>query len=297
MSFANLKRNSASNFEKLNQELSKLNQKDNTGDDRLWKLAVDKAGNGFAVIRFLPPKDGETPFIRIWNHSFKGPSGLWYIENSLSTFGEPDPVGEQNSVLWNTGLDSDKAIARERKRKLKFYSNIYVVKDPANPENEGKVFLYSYGKKIFDKLNDVMNPVEDPLDPKEPINPFDLWEGANFKLKQRKVEDWPNYEKSEFEKPAPLSDDDSELEEIYNQVYSLNDLLDRKNFKTYDELKAKFEKVISGNSTSSKKQYAEADERKEAPVLKEKSAPIQSVVDDDDDDDLSFFKNIANSDD
>ena len=238
MSFADLKRSSSSNFDKLTKELSKLNSNNSDRNDNsnIWKPATDKAGNGYAVIRFLPAPDGEDiPFVRIWDHGFQGPGG-WYIEKSLTTLGKDDPVTEYNSTLWNTGLDSDKEIARKQKRRLSYYSNIYVVKDPANPENEGKVFLYKYGKKIFDKLSDLMNP---SFEDEKPVNPFDLWSGANFKLKIRKVEGYPNYDKSEFDSAGPLSDNDEELERIYKQEYSLTELIDPKHFKSYDELKAK----------------------------------------------------------
>lgn len=299
MSFADLKRNSKSNFEKLNKELDKLNSKGSfSEDERYWKLSVDKSGNGYAVIRFLPAGDGEEiPYVQKWNHGFKGPTGLWYIENCLSTIRKDDPVNEANSILWNSGVESDKDIARERKRKLKFISNILVVKDPENPENEGKVFLFSYGKKLFDKLNDMMNP---EFEDENPMNPFDMWEGANFKLKQRKVDGWPNFDKSEFEEPSCINDDDDELEKIYNSCYSLKEEISEDKFKSYDELKAKFDKVVGNDAQSTEKKEELKDER--APVKEEKSKePEQQPMmeksgDDDDDDDLAFFKKIAEED-
>lgn len=299
MSFADLKRNSSSNFEKLNSELNKLASNKSFSDptdDKLWKLSTDKAGNGFAVIRFLPAPDGEDmPFIRIWNHGFQGPGG-WYIEKSLTTFGEKDPCGEYNGELWNSGLDSDKEIARNQKRKLSYYSNIYVVKDPANPENEGKVFIFRYGKKIFDKLNDLMNP---SFEDEKPVNPFDLWTGANFRLKQRKVEGYPNYDKSEFDEPGPLFDDDAKLEEVFNAEHSLQELLDRKHFKTYDELKARLDRVLgktSGGRTSSKETPWEEETKNERAAPKQKETPAPTFDSDDDDDDMDWLKNIADED-
>lgn len=300
MSFADLKRNSTSNFDKLNKELSKLNtSNENKGaDDRYWKAEVDKAGNGYAVIRFLPAPNGEDlPFVRVWDHGFQGPGG-WYIENSLTTIGEADPVGEYNSKLWNSGLESDKELARKQKRRLSYYSNIYVVKDPANPANEGKVFLFKYGKKIFDKLNDLMNP---EFEDEKPVNPFDLWVGANFKLKIRNVEGYRNYDKSEFDSPAPLSDDDDELETIWKQEHSLKELTDRKNFKSYDELKAKLNKalgLLTDTSRAPAKELREEsmqEERSKAPAaMQEASAPSHSGSDDDDD--LDWFKQLADED-
>lgn len=307
MSFADLKRSSSANFEKLTKELSKLNSNNSDRNDNsnIWKPATDKAGNGYAVIRFLPAPDGEDiPFVRIWDHGFQGPGG-WYIEKSLTTLGKDDPVTEYNSTLWNTGLDSDKEIARKQKRRLSYYSNIYVVKDPANPENEGKVFLYKYGKKIFDKLNDLMNP---SFEDEKPVNPFDLWSGANFKLKIRKVEGYPNYDKSEFDTPGPLSDNDEELERIYKQEYSLKELVDPKHFKSYDELKAKLDRALGRNTSTqnTRKQVEEDDvpfagskpawepKAAPAPTFEEKKAPVSSI--DEDDDDLAFFKNLAEED-
>jgi hypothetical protein len=298
MSFADLKRNSSSNFDKLNKELSKLNtsNQSNNADDRLWRCATDKAGNGYAVIRFLPAPNGEDfPFVRIWDHGFQGPGG-WYIEKSLTTLGEADPVSEHNSKLWNSGLESDKEIARKQKRRLSYYSNIYVVKDPANPANEGKVFLYKYGKKIFDKIQDLMAP---QFEDEQPVNPFDFWNGANFKLKVRNVEGYPNYDKSEFETPGPLSNDDDELEMIYKKQYPLQEMLERKNFKTYDELKTKLNKALGLNTeTARQTQYipeepAQQERVRAAEPLKADAAPSISS---DDDDDLDWFKQLAEDD-
>lgn len=304
MSFADLKRSSSNSFDKLTKELNKLAapNNDRSEDDRYWKPTVDKAGNGYAVIRFLPPSDNEDlPFVRIYDHGFQGPGG-WYIEKSLTTLNQPDPLNELNGRLWNSGLDSDKEVARKQKRRLGYHSNIYVVKDPANPENEGKVFLYKYGKKIFDKLNDLMNP---QFEDEKPVNPFDLWTGANFKLKIRQVEGYRNYDKSEFDSPAPLSDDDDELEAIWKRQYSLQELLDPKHFKTYDELKARLDRAL-GNATGAQSQTARRvveDEDEKLPWA-EPAAPKQvaarpapAVTDDDDDDDsLDFFKKLAEDD-
>ena len=229
MSFASLKKSSGS-VAKLTKELEKLSGKGggNGPDDRLWKPEVDKAGNGYAVIRFLPAPTGEDlPWAQVWSHAFQGTGG-WYIENSLTTLGQNDPVGELNRVLWNSGIDSDKDVARKQKRKLSYFSNILVIKDPLHPENEGRVFLYKYGKKIHDKLVEAMKP---QFEDEQPINPFDFWKGADFKLKIVKQDGYWNYDRSEFASPTTLGDyDDAKLEEIYNQEYSLAEFTSPKNF-------------------------------------------------------------------
>lgn len=288
---AQLKKNRQSNLSDLTKKIEEMNsspqqQQSNNNDDNLWKPSVGKDGNGYAVIRFLPPPKGEEmPFVRIWDHGFQGPGG-WYIEKSLTTLGEKDPVSELNTQLWNTGREEDKNTARQQKRRLSFYSNIYVVKDPDNPHNEGKVFLYKYGKRIFDKLNDVMNP---QFDDEKPVNPFDFWEGANFRLKIRKVDGYWNYDKSEFDSGSPLADDD-ELEGIWEQQHSLQDLTDPKNFKSYDELQARLNRVLN---------IGEAPPPRPAPVMEEtppfEPDPPSSVEtsSDESDDDLAFFKSLA----
>jgi hypothetical protein len=305
MDFSQLKKSSGKGqLEKLTEELTKLSgtkQTDNKKDERFWYPNVDKAGNGYAVIRFLPPPQGEDiPFVRIFEHGFQGPTGSWYIENSLTTIGKSDPVGEYNSQLWNSGLDSDKEIARKQKRKLGYVSNVYVITDQQNPENEGKVFLFKYGKKIFDKLNEAMNP---EFADEDAMNPFDLWSGANFKLKIRNVEGYRNYDKSEFSKPGPLADD-SEMEAIWNKEYSLQAFLNPKNFKSYDELKAKMNKVL-GLDTAGMRAAAPAivsrAKEEDAPWAEEAApasfkakAPVAHFAADEDDDGLEFFKNLAN---
>ena len=247
MSFASLKKASSGGdtFAKLTREIEKINQPQSGGgaDERLWKPELDKSGNGYAVIRFLPAPDGEEmPWAKVWSHAFKGPGGQWYIENSLTTLGKDDPVGELNRELWNSGRDSDKEIARAQKRKLSYYSNIYVVSDSAHPENEGKVFLYKFGKKIFDKLVEAMQPA---FADETPIDPFNFWKGADFKLKIRKVDGYWNYDKSEFAAPGVLGGfDDDKLENIWSQGYSLAEFEDTKNFKSYEQLQARLNLVL-----------------------------------------------------
>lgn len=301
-SFSELKRSSSNSFDKLNQELTKLNSNQtNSRDDRLWSCATDKAGNGYAVIRFLPAPTGEdVPFIRLFTHGFKGPGG-WYIENSLTTIGQQDPIAELNTRLWNSGVESDKETVRKQKRQLNYYSNVYVVKDPANPANEGKVFLFRYGKKIFDKLNDLMNP---SFEDEKPVNPFDLWEGANFKLKIRKVEGYANYDKSEFDSTGPLLDDDDKLESVWKQEYSLKELLDTKNFRSYDELKRRLDRALgltTGNALSNvREQFVDEDDIpsfEPAPQPRAQAArPAPATSIDDDDEDIDFFKRLAEED-
>ena len=262
-------------------------------DERLWKPQVDKAGNGYAVIRFLPASKGEEmPWVRIWNHAFQGPTGQWYIENSLTTINQKDPVSEYNTQLWNSGVESDKEIARKQKRKLQYYSNIYVVSDSVNPSNQGKVFLFKYGKKIFDKLSEAMQPA---FEDETPINPFDLWEGANFKLKIRKVDGYWNYDKSEFDKPLKLKDNDDEMEKIWNTQYSLKDFTAPSNFKSYDELKTRLDAVLTGSVTTGKSaaQMVEEDSTDFKPTFKSEPAPeIASTSEDDDA--MNYFEKLAN---
>jgi len=287
-SFSQLKSSRKKSLEKLTGELTKMqsgSQQSNGPDERFWTPTVDKMGNGVAVIRFLPaPKDEDVPFVRIFSHGFKGPTGSWYIENSRTTIGESDPVSDLNTKLWNSGIESDKDLARDQKRKLHFISNILVVKDPANPENEGKVFLYKYGKKIFDKLNDLMNPA---FDDEEPVNPFDFWEGANFRLKIRQVDGYRNYDKSDFDTSSSVSDDDNELENIWNLQYSLQEFVDPKNFKSYEELQNKLDRVLGNESVVVKP-------KKVVQELEEESPPEMKSVSTDSDDDLDeLFKSLS----
>ena len=252
MSFATLKKNSKNSLQKLQSEVEKINNPQNNNqknfgdDDRFWKAELDKSGNGYAVIRFLPDQHNEDmAFVRVFNHGFQGPGG-WYIENSLTTLGQKDPLAEYNSTLWNSGVEANKEIARKQKRRLTYFSNIYVVEDKANPQNEGKTFLFRYGKKIFDKISSMANP---EFEDESPVDIFNLWEGANFKLKIRKVDGFSNYDKSEFITAAPLFDDDSKLENVYTETHSLQEFLDQKNFKSYDELKTRLD-VVLGNTPS-----------------------------------------------
>ncbi len=294
MSLETLKRNRVdiSNLVKAAEQISgnTNDQKKSYADDRFWKPTVDKAGNGYAVLRFLPAAEGEElPWVRYWDHGFKGPTGLWYIENSLTSIGKPDPVGELNSRLWNSGVESDKDKARTQKRRLHYVTNIFVQQDSGNPENEGKVFLYKFGKKIFDKINDVMQP---QFADETPINPFDLWEGADFKLKIRQVEGYRNYDKSEFASPKALADDDAKLEGIYNKVIPLSEFTDPSNYKTYDELKTKLMKVLgeemSGGAPTIKQ---EAQVNEPAPAKQPLTA---EQVSNDDEDTMSYFAKLAN---
>lgn len=302
--FAKLKSMSGKkSIEQMSASLSKMaTNSDQKGrnDDRFWTPTVDKAGNGYAVIRFLPaPGTEEDPFVRVFDHGFQGPGG-WYIENSLSTIGKPDPVGEYNSKLWNTGTEANKEIVRKQKRRLHYISNIYVGVDQGNPENEGKVFLFKYGKKIFDKLNEVMFP---EFKDETPFNPFDLWGGANFKLKIRNVEGYRNYDKSEFDNVRPLSDDDDVLQTVWKKEHSLQAFLDLSNFKSYDELKARLNKVLG--DTSIEGSIKRAEEREIPWDVQEDSKPKFKAAEpkrpaaavQDDGDELDYFTKLAQSDD
>jgi hypothetical protein len=297
--FSQLKKSRSSSLETLNAKVAAISSNnDRSKDDRFWTPTEDEQGNGYAVIRFLPAPAGEDePFVRIWDHGFKGPGG-WYIENSLTTINLPDPLGEANSKLWASGLESDKEVARARKRRLHFVSNIYVVKDSGNPANEGKVFLWKYGKKIFEKVTDKMSP---KFEDEEPVNPFDLWEGADFKLKIRKVEGYRNYDKSEFAGKSVLGKfDDEKLEAIWNQEHSLKAFLDVSNFKTYEELAKRLNKVLGLDTPSETREERKFEEKRETrseartiepKKAKEEEAPWSS--DSEDDDDIAFFRKLA----
>jgi hypothetical protein len=298
---AKLKKNSGNNIAALSKAIEAQTKPKHTDDsDEFWKCAVDKSGNGYAIIRFLPTPEqdidaGGFPWVKFFDHGFQGPGG-WYIEKSLTSLGQDDPCSEHNSELWQTGIESNKEIVRRQKRREHIVSNIYVVKDQANPANEGKVFKFNYGKKIFEKINQAMNPqFEDDI----AIDPFDLWEGANFKLKIRKVDGYQNYDLSEFADPKPFVEDD-ELEAILKQQYSLLEILNPKNFKTYDELSARLQKAL-GNSTAKHKSAEDFNMSSLAePKIETKQAPFaasKSVVEDDDDDeDLSYFSNLVGED-
>tara|TARA_Y100000994_G_C15627967_1_gene415864 strand:- start:55 stop:939 length:885 start_codon:yes stop_codon:yes gene_type:complete len=293
MSLESLKRSNS--LDKLLGEVQKENapqEKKSYKDERLWKPEVDKSGNGYAVIRFLPAVEGEDmPWAKVWNHAFQGPTGQWYIENSLTTIGQKDPVSEYNSKLWNSGVESDKEIARKQKRKLQYFSNILVVSDPKRPENEGKVFLFRYGKKIFDKMMEAMQPA---FEDESPINPFDFWEGADFKLKIRKVDGFWNYDKSEFAAASPIADDESKIETIWKSQYSLAEKLDASNFKSYDELSTRFHAVISGTTTVGNVSEEMSDEPIATPVVDTK--PVESPVTskEEEDDTMDYFSKLAN---
>ena len=291
-SFANLKRNRSS-LEKLTKAIESTTQSSDSNskdDTRFWQTSVDKAGNGMAVIRFLPAPavdgDDALPWIRVFHHGFQGPGG-WLIDNCLTTLNDKCPVCEHNSTLWNSGVEANKDIARKQKRKLSYIANIYVVSDPSNPENEGQIKLFKFGKKIFDKITEAMNP---EFADETPVNPFDLWEGANFKLKIRNVEGYRNYDKSEFsDKSALLDGDDDKLEELWKREFSLKEFTDKKHFKSYDQLKARLDKAL-GFEAVAPRTKAEDFIPKTSPDLDDVPFDTSSNVDDDD---LDYFKSLA----
>jgi hypothetical protein len=314
MSFENLKKQSSigSLTAKLVKEVEKMSTTASSGDDRLWRPEMDKTGVGSAVIRFLPAPEGEElPWAKMYSHAFQGPGG-WYIENSLTTIGQKDPLGEYNRELWNTGSETNKEIVRKQKRKLSYYSNVYVVKDPVNPGNEGKVFLFKYGKKIFDKIMEAMQP---EFEDETPINPFDFWQGANFKMKIVKKDGYWNYDKSEFDRVAPLLDDDDAMEAIWKKEYSLTAVTAPDQFKSYEELERRMNMVLGLKSSSSPTQsravveqedeyesYAQTPsaesrvvEELEQSYARSKSPtlPVVNNTDDDEDDALSYFQKLA----
>ena len=302
MSFANLKKQSklGSLTEKLVKEVEKLNTTGSSEDDRYWKLTTDKSQNGYAVIRFLPaPGEEEIPFVKLYSHAFQG-NGGWLIDNCLTTLGKQCPVCEANRDLWNTGSKENKDIASNRKRKLTYISNIYVVEDPSNPENEGKVFLYKFGKKIFDKITAAMKP---EFKDETPIDPFDLWKGANFKLKAKNVAGYRNYDSSAFAPPSPLLGNDDELEVIWKEEYPLAEIVADDQFKSYDDLKKRFTSVLGtkGARTQDPETASEEDEydvERSTKSASSFSSSSRSASDDDDEDEdeaLSYFSKLANS--
>ena len=268
-------------------------------DERLWKPELDKSGNGYAVLRFLPSCEGEDlPWAKLWSHAFQGPTGQWYIENSRTTIGSgdigKDPVSEHNTALWNTGIESDKEIARKQKRKLQYYSNVYVVSDAKHPENEGKVFLFRYGKKIFDKIMESMQPAF-PDD--VAVNPFDFWEGANFKLKIRKVDGYWNYDKSEFDSPTAIFEAENNIESTWKKQYPLDEFTNSNAFKSYDELKTRLDIVLSGKTTVGNVTDTLEDAPVAAPIVdtKEVSAPVVETQVEESDDSMDYFNKLANA--
>ena len=309
---------SRESLEALQKALEQTDEKKSYKDDRFWRPELDKSGNGYAEIRFLPPIEGEDlPLAKLYSHAFQGPGG-WYIENSLTTMNKKDPVSEMNSQLWNSGLDSDKDLARTRRRKLNYISNVYVVSDPANPQNEGKIFLFKYGKKIFDKVMAAMQP---EFEDETPINPFDFWGGANFKLKIRKVDGYWNYDKSEFDRAEALLDDDDALESLWKKEYSLTEIVAPSQFKDYDALKKRLDSVLGVKPASRPRFDEETDnedtdrgsfapdfgsrapkQESELPQdLKSElnnlssSSSSASTSDEDEDDALSYFQRLADS--
>ena len=293
MSFANLKRNRtdlSSLVEKANETVNGGGQ-NNSKDDRFWYPQRDKTGNGYAVVRFLPGLNSEsTPWVRYWDHAFKGPTGQWYIEKSLTSIGVQDPIAELNSKMWNSGIESEKDIVRKRKRNLRYVANVLIVSDPANPENEGQVKLYRFGKKIFDKIMDTMQP---KFPDETPVNPFDMWEGADFVIKIRNVEGYPNYDASAFKTPsALLGGDDVELKNLYEKQFDLSEWTDPNNYKSYDELKARLALVLGESSPRTVQQEVAMDKMEEPTPM----PTAESMSLDDDDDTMSYFAKLANED-
>lgn len=302
MSFAALKRN-RTDLSKLVEQAKETSGTTNTRqsqDERFWQPTRDKAGNGYAVIRFLPgDAEAATPWIRYWDHAFKGPTGQWYIEKSLTSIGQQDPLSELNSKMWNSGVESDKGIVRQRKRNLRYVANILVVSDPSNPANEGQVKLYRFGKKIFDKIMDSMQP---QFPDETPVNPFDMWEGADFTLKIRKVEGYPNYDASSFKSPAAMPGSDEELEAVYEKQFDLNEWTDPKNYKTYEELKTRLALVLGESAPRTAKQAASLELDDEIPDFPSTpasapasvAAPVAATAEAaSDDDTMSYFAKLA----
>ena len=295
MSFQDLKK-SRGGFDTLQKTLETTSvgtEAKSYNDDRYWKIDLDKTGNGYAVVRFLPASQGEDmPWVQYFDHGFQGPGG-WDIEKSLTTLNQKDPVSEHNTELWNTGLEANKDIARKQKRRLHYVSNVLVVSDPTHPENEGQVKLFRYGKKIFEMLKDKMQP---QFEDETPMNPFDLWEGADFKIKVRKVDGYWNYDMSEFATPKPLSDDDAKLEAIWNSQHSLQEVIAPDQFKSYDELKQKLDRVLgmtasTATAASTASDFDDVAFPSPEPTIAE---PTTATTDVDEDESISYFQKLAN---
>jgi len=295
MGFSDLKKQSRTSIDQLVKRLEEDSNKKDYKDDRFWRPELDKSKNGFAIIRFLPSVEGEDiPWTKLYSHAFQGPGG-WYIENSLTSLNQKDPISEMNTMLWNSGTDSDKDLARNRKRKLNYISNIYIVSDPANPQNEGKVFLFKYGSKIFEKIQEAMQP---EFKDEEALDPFNFWNGANFKLKIRQVGGFVNYDKSEFDSTTSLMNgDDAKLEKIWKSQYPLKTFIDPSNFKSYDELKQKLQDVLKGDvrgkapAARTADQIEDEDFVKKSPSIKSKPQVEEAI--DEETDALDYFKRLA----
>ena len=269
----------------LQKQVEQMGSKGFEKDPRFWQPTADKAGTGSAVIRFLPaPKGEDLPWVRVWTHNFQGPTGKWYIENSLTTLGQEDPVSVLNTELWNSG-DAGKEVARKQKRKLGYYSNILVVTDSAHPENEGKVFLFKYGKKIFDKIKDAMNPPKEFEDEKE-VSPFDFWEGADFRLKFRKVEGYRNYDKSAFMEVSPVSESDAQLNELWESEHSLAEFVAPSKFKTYAELEKKLNAVLKGGAVGTAASKSDEDDEEAESEVKSAPKAKRAVVEEEDEEEV-----------
>ena len=306
MDFNKMKVNSKKSLSTLTDKLEKMDTKSSYVDDRFWKPTRDKSGNSYSIIRFLPPAPEDSlNFAKIYNHAFDV-NGKWFIDNCPTSIGKVCPVCESNSELWNSGLETNKSIARNRKRKLSYIVNIFVISDKQEPENEGKVFLYKIGPQIFEKISNAIKP---KFEDDEKFNPFDLWTGANFKLKIKKTivdgKSMSTYEDSVFETPAPLFDNDAVLEEIWNKEYKLEEFVSEPNFKEYDELKKRFDFVVGSFATTPKVKTVtpkETDDDLPFDVSDDDSADILNSSNEtndtefDDSDDMSYFAALADED-
>jgi len=301
MSFAALKRNRA-DLGKLVEQAQQATggqTKRQSDDPRFWQPTRDKAGNGYAVIRFLPgDAEAATPWVRYWDHAFKGPTGQWYIEKSLTSIGQQDPLSELNSKMWNSGVEADKATVRQRKRNLRYVANVLIISDPSAPENEGQIKLYRFGKKIFDKIMDSMQP---QFPDEKPVNPFDMWEGADFTVKIRKVEGYPNYDASSFKSPSAIGEDEA-MEELYSKQHDMTEFTDPKNYKTYDELKSRLAMVLGEQAPRTQKQAASLELDDEIPDFPSAPQPdiagspqpeIATAESGMEDDTMSYFAKLA----
>lgn len=303
MSFADLKRNRTDLASLVAAASSDEQKTENRNDDRFWQPTRDKAGNGYAVVRFLPgDTEATTPWVRYWDHFFKGPTGQWYVEKSLTSIGKPDPLAEANSRLWNEdGSEEAKRIVRERKRQLRHVANVLIISDPSNPENEGQVKLYRFGKKIFDKIMDSLQP---QFPDEAPMNPFDMWEGADFVIKIRNVEGYANYDASSFKAPSELyAKDDDAKEKVYNQQHNFSEWSDPSNYKSYEELKNRLAIVLGESTPRTRQQEEDLDNQMPSAEGRSASAPTMASVPEpqistaessmDEDDTMNYFAKLA----
>lgn len=294
MSFADYKKKSklGSLTDKLVEKFNKMDESSSKDDDsRIWTPKMGKSGTGEATIRFLPGGGGkdEEAYIEVYSHAFTGTTGKWLIEKCPTTIGQPCPVCDENRTLWSNGKETvvrGNDDSPGRKRKLNYYSNVYIIDDPVNPENNGQVKLYKYGVKILDKIKMAIKPASKR---KRPLEVFDMFMGADFNIVINKKGKYWNYDDSEFLDPEPLFDgDEDKLEEVYNSLYDLTELINPSTFKSKDELQARLD-MVDGRTYQPKRVNPELEEELEEEYNTAKSVSSSIISNDDDDDDTNDY--------